>query len=30
MHAFRGRADGTVIASVTLDNPEWVEVVRDR
>ena len=26
VHAFRGRADGTVIASVTLDAPEWVEV----
>ena len=26
MHAFRGRADGTVTASVTMDDPEWVEV----
>lgn len=26
MHAFRGRADGTVIASVTMDDPGWVEV----
>ena len=26
IHAFRGRADGTVIASVTMDDPEWVEV----
>jgi serine/threonine-protein kinase RsbW len=26
MHAFRGRADGTVITSVTMDDPEWVEV----
>ena len=26
VHAFRGRADGTVIASVTVGAPEWVEV----
>ena len=26
VHAFRGRADGTVIASVTTDASEWVEV----
>ena len=26
MHAFRGRADGTAIASVTMDDPGWVEV----
>ena len=26
MHAFRGRADGTVIASVTMGAPEWIEV----
>jgi anti-sigma regulatory factor (Ser/Thr protein kinase) len=27
VHAFRGRADGTVIASVIIDAPEWVEVL---
>ena len=26
VHAFRGRAEGTVIASVTTDASEWVEV----
>jgi serine/threonine-protein kinase RsbW/stage II sporulation protein AB (anti-sigma F factor) len=26
MHAFRRRADGTVIASVTMRDPEWLEV----
>ena len=26
VHAFRGRTDGTVIASVTTDASEWVEV----
>ena len=26
MHAFRGRADGTVIASMTIRAPEWIEV----
>ena len=26
LHAFRGRTDGTVIASVTLRDAEWVEV----
>jgi serine/threonine-protein kinase RsbW len=26
MHAFRGRADGTVSASVTMSDAEWVEV----
>jgi stage II sporulation protein AB (anti-sigma F factor) len=26
VHAFRGRADGTVIASVTMDDPEWIDV----
>ena len=26
LHAFRGRADGTVTASVTLRDAEWVEV----
>ena len=29
VHAFRGRADGTVIGSVTMDDPEWVERVTD-
>ena len=26
VHAFRGRADGTVVASVTMRDSEWVEV----
>jgi serine/threonine-protein kinase RsbW/stage II sporulation protein AB (anti-sigma F factor) len=26
VHAFRGRTDGTVIASVTTDASEWIEV----
>ena len=26
VHAFRGRADGTMIASVTMGASEWVEV----
>ena len=26
VHAFRGGADGTVIASVTVSAPEWVDV----
>ena len=26
VHAFRGRADGTVIASVIMPDSEWVEV----
>ena len=26
VHAFRGRTDGTVIASVTMSDAEWIEV----
>jgi len=27
VHAFRGRAEGTVIASVTISGAQWVEVL---